>query len=111
MKHLLKEYQRKLKTYQEDMNQLIREGDDVLSIMKLTIKIRCYREFISDLEALVTADKPVDPKILEAERKEKESREKEREELDAAFIAKLMADDEPVKLPKGFEDFEPCGGK
>lgn len=74
MKHLLKEYQRKLKTYQEDMNQLIREGDDVLSIMKLTIKIRCYREFINDLESLVPADKPIDPKILEAEKRLKKKK-------------------------------------
>jgi hypothetical protein len=111
MKHLLKEYQRKLKTYQEDMNQLIREGDDVLSIMKLTIKIRCYKEFIEDMRPLVPADKPIDPKILEAERKEQEQRERERDERDEAFRARLMAAEEPVKLPPGFEDFEACGGK
>ena len=111
MKHLLKHYERTLKLISEELTAAINEATDINKIICLTIKRDCYKTFIKELKPLVPADKPIDPKIFEAERKEQEQRDKEREDKDAAFIARLMADEEPIKMPKGFEDFESCGGK
>lgn len=81
MRQLLDDYKRRLKTLNEELKITIDEASDITKITRLTIKRGCYRTFISELERIVPAEKPIDPKVLAEEKKtqaEKERKEKEK---------------------------------
>lgn len=77
-------------------------------------------EFINYDGMYAQREKPKMPKIatskeIEEDRLweiEQKAKQKKMDDEHDAFIARLMADDEPeIKKPKGFEDFEPSTGK
>lgn len=115
MKRLLKEYQLKFSSCKEELNRLIKDGTDLESISKNVIKLKCHRTVIEDIQELLPTAAPVSTKPTAEDIREEEERAAKQKKMDDehdAFIARLMADDEPeIKKPKGFEDFEPSTGK
>lgn len=83
MGQLLEDYRRRLKTVNEELKITVDEATDISKITRLTIKRGCYRTFISELEQIAQAEKPIDPKILIEEKKiqaEKDRLEKEKQD-------------------------------
>lgn len=112
MKQLLEDYRRRLKTLNEELRITIDEATDTTKINRLVIKRGCYRTFISELERIVPADKPIDPKIIAEENRVKEEREADYDKKTTDFINNVLMKDEPeIQKPKGFEDFEPSTGQ
>lgn len=74
MKRLLEDYKKRLKTLNEELTITINDGVDLTQISILTVKRSCYRTFISELERIVPAEKPIslkdEAKIKEQEKKE-----------------------------------------
>jgi len=82
MKQLLADYKRRLATLTEELNISIKEATDISKITRLTIKGGCYRTFIAEMERILPTDKPVDPKLIEAQRKKDEDARAERDRLE-----------------------------
>ena len=101
MKHLLKSYKERLSILNEELKITINEASDTPKITRLVIQRACYKIFISELEQIIPPEKPIDPKILEAERKRQEEAdriemEKNKDETDKFFkIGKYAEPDQP----------------
>lgn len=101
MKRLLEDYKKRLTTLNEELKITINEASDITKITRLVVQRCCYKTFISELEQIVPPEKPVDPKVLEAERKRKEEAdrieiEKNKDETDKFFkIGKYAEPDQP----------------
>lgn len=115
MKRLLKDYEKTLKLISDELTKTINEATDMNRVISLTIKRSCYKTFIKDLKEFMPPDAPISTKPTAEDIREEEERAAKQKKMDDehdAFIARLMADDEPeIKKPKGFEDFEPSTGK
>lgn len=105
MKHLLKDYKRRLATLDEELRITINEASDITKTSILIIKRGCYRTFIAELEQITPPEKPIDPKEIEKERLAKEEEEKKYLEDRNAFNQRLLDGEfEPKeeKQPKEF---------
>jgi hypothetical protein len=88
MRQLLEDYRRRVSTLNEELRITINEADDVTKITRLTIKLGCYRTFISELERLVPKRNNIAPEETEHIIID-EKYEKERED----FKNKLLNDE------------------
>jgi hypothetical protein len=93
MRQLLEDYKRRLKTLNEELKITIDEATQTEKITRLTIKRGCYRTFISELEQICPPKKPIDPKIIAQEKKEKEERERIQQEEQDRFNRRLLNDE------------------
>jgi hypothetical protein len=106
MRELLEDYKRRLKTINEELKITIDEATDITKITRLTIKRGDYRTFISELERIIPAAKPVDPKIAEAEKKAKEAEEKEYQDKKDDWNRRMIAGEFELEAPKEENPFE-----
>ena len=91
MRQLLEDYKRRLKTVNEELKITIDEAHDVSKISRLTIKRGCYRTFISEMEKIIPAEKPVDPKTHVEERRAKAEKEKKEQEKTDDWNRRMLA--------------------
>ncbi len=91
MKQLLEDYRRRLKTLNEELKITIDEATQTEKITRLAIKRGCYRTFISELERIVPAEKPIDPKIIAEEKRLREEKEKQEQEKTDDWNRRMLA--------------------
>ena len=105
MNHLLKDYKRRLATLDEELRITINEASDITKTSILIIKRGCYRTFISELEQILPAEKPIDPKIIAEEKRIKAEKERLDKEKQDDWNRRMLAGEfEPKEdnFPGGF---------